>query len=849
MSRIPLHRLFAFTCQLRRQLISLCILSAIAGIQGIAFGEGTKQLEPNGAPGNSVCKLVLLQNQLEYRIPFALLDCSEEFRLNVRVNDFNAEKIYFGFGNIIDYFNDSIYNDVSFQVKDPAGNVVVGYSLKPLTFVQGDAGFIQTRDQVDQGPDISNTNPGGYKPLIINPAMNGDYIIEFKIPDYNKNQIRVFKYIDVTVANGNNPVPGRLWSKAWQLGSGSVTADESASYSLFYIYTNDSIVTRFNCNGLAGGVWDIYSNEWGCATNGSWNDRRRSITGNATVQPEYKIFLSDPDPLVFPSGHIGKMNDFKVLPNECDTVITFEADVSKAGNIEILVDVPPLNPNSIGPEDVQLGYIVSAGKNILLPAWDGKDGHGFPVANGAQVTTRIRFLNGLSNVPLYDVEDNPNGFKVDIQRPVPVSGNTKLKLFWDDTRLPSHNSPTSNSTVGCFYSGLDPESGCHAWKWKENQSLGDTNTINTWWYLTTDEVLDIPITVKLRPLSGYITGPTNICIGQPVSLQTASIPYAQKYIWSIAGPGISTDFEITAPDTTFNRQFSPLMPQGHYTASVFGHNLQCGDGNSVSHPIIIHNLPEAAFIHDNPCQGAGIIFTDHSNPADTTLTQYTWNVRSVSGNEQTFYGNPAVIKFDEAASYYVSLAAMDAFGCTDTASSVIAIKPKPGSSFEYIENSGNTRGKLHFENRTTGAINYSWNFGNNITSTLTNPDITYNLEGEYTIMLVATNPEGCRDTATKQYYYLPGFWLPNAFTPNHDGQNDVFRPVTQRTSLEPYQLLIFNRWGQLIFRSTNPDEGWDGTFEGEQCQSGIYSYMVQYRMDKNESSGTVTRRGVVSLIR
>jgi gliding motility-associated-like protein len=849
MNRFSLIWLFAFALRFRKRLPALCIFLILTGFHGITRAEGTKQLEPKGVPAiaNSICKLVLFENKLEYRIPFALVDCDEDYRLNVRISNFVTEKIYLGFGYIGDYANDTLkYDDVSYQVKDPAGNIVAGYGLQPMPS-PGNDGFIESRDQVDQGPDINSLNPGGYKPLIINPAMNGDYFIEFKIPSFVRNQIRIIKYFDVTVAKGDIPVPGRLWSKAWQLGSGSVSSEKSASYSLFYIYTNDSIVTRFDCNGMAGGVWNIYSNEWGCATTGLWNNRRQSIVGNVTVQPEYKIFVNDPDPLVFPSGHIGELTEIKVL-SECDTVIAFVANVTKAGNIDIQIDIPPLGNN--GPEDVKLGYKVDAGKQILLPPWDGKDGYGNTVPNGTEIKSSIRFLNGLSNVPLYDVEDNPKGFKVDIQRPLPVSGNTKLRLFWDDTRLPAKGFPTINATDGCLYSGLDPVSGCHEWKWTNNHSLGDTNTINSWWYLTTDVAFTISLDLKLRPSAGHISGPTDICLGQSADFQTMAIPLAQKYIWHLSGAGISKDFETNAPNATYTQQFSQAMPLGRYLVTVFGRNLQCGDGGSVVHQVNIHKLPEAEFTYGNPCQGAGISFTDQSIPADAPLTEYTWNVKSANGVQRIFYGNPVEIVFDDATNYTIDHSVMDGLGCVDNVTSLITIKAKPVSDFGYTENVSNIPGKLHFENLTTGAVKYYWDFDNSITSQYMAPaDITYNLEKEYNIMLVTTNTNGCSDTIIKQYYYMPGFWLPNAFSPDNDGNNDIFRPVTQRTTLNPYNFQVFNRWGQLIFNTTDPVEGWDGTHEGKPCKSGMYSYVIQYREGKIDSSETVTQKGFVSLIR
>lgn len=745
--------------------------------------EGTKQLEPVGAPAKSVCKIVFSHNKTEDRIPFALLNCNENFRLNVHINDFTNEKIYLGFGDVVNYSKDTIiYKDVKFQVKDPSGTRVSDFLLAPLP-LPGNTGYISSRSQVDAGPDINNTNSQGYKPMVLTPRMNGDYIIEFQIPVSSQggsaiDEMRLLKYFDITVAKGNSQLPGRLWSKAWQLSSGSVISDTSASYSLFYIYTTDSIVTRFDCNGLAGGVWSIYSNQYGCSTTGAWIDRRKSVRGNASVEPQYKIFLNDPDSIVFPSGHIGQLVDFEQINKECDTVVAFAADVSKAGNIGVLLDVYPYNNN--GPEDVKLNYQVNAGHNILLPAWDGKNGYGVPLENEIKVEVKISFLNGLSNVPLYDVEDNPRGFKVDIQRPMPASGITKLKLYWDDLQLPYRFYPTSNTINGCDYSGVEPFSGCHSWTRK--QGLGDTNTINTWWYLTTDQVLQKTITLKFKPSSGHISGPLNVCSGGMADFNTLSIPFAKKYIWNFSAPGFLND-SVAAPDTTISFAFNPSILASAYNITVKGWNPQCREGEIVNYKTFIHNLPQADFINENLCQGAAIIFTDKSAVADAAFDKYTWTVLSDQGNERIFQGNPVSIVFDSAAAFTIGHTVTDIYGCEDTVSKTIIIMPKPNSYFEIIEQPGSNNGELNFNNQTQGAISYYWDFGNNMQSDLFEPFIKYNREGNYTIMLVSGNREGCKDTATRQYYYMPGFWMPNAFTPDNDKHNDVFMPVTDRKSV------------------------------------------------------------------
>ncbi len=163
-----------------------------------------------------------------------------------------------------------------------------------------------------------------------------------------------------------------------------------------------------------------------------------------------------------------------------------------------------------------------------------KNAYGVPLANGTVVQARVKFLNGLTNIPLYDVEDNPHGFKVDILRPVPASGNTKLKLFWDDTKLPS-SAATSNVLFGCEYTGSGVISGCHNWS-TSNSYIGDQNTLNSWWYYTNENQLLFSIELELLPRQGHIIGPQNICEGQLATFRTLSIPFAPKYIWNLSGP-------------------------------------------------------------------------------------------------------------------------------------------------------------------------------------------------------------------------------------------------------------------------------------------------------------------------
>ena len=88
--------------------------------------------------------------------------------------------------------------------------------------------------------------------------------------------------------------------------------------------------------------------------------------------------------------------------------------------------------------------------------------------------------------------------------------------------------------------------------------------------------------------------------------------------------------------------------------------------------------------------------------------------------------------------------------------------------------------------------------------------------------------------------------MPNAFTPNNDGLNDVFKPVANNITLNDLQ--IFNRWGQIIFETSDINKGWDGVFQGQKCAIGNYVYWLSY-FDCSNTTKPKIIKGNVILIR
>ncbi|NOX86636.1 MAG: gliding motility-associated C-terminal domain-containing protein, partial [Chlorobi bacterium] len=121
----------------------------------------------------------------------------------------------------------------------------------------------------------------------------------------------------------------------------------------------------------------------------------------------------------------------------------------------------------------------------------------------------------------------------------------------------------------------------------------------------------------------------------------------------------------------------------------------------------------------------------------------------------------------------------------------------------------------------SGYAGYLWNTGD------TADAITVNDEGQYWVTV--TSKESCQsaDTVMVLWGGQP-FYLPNAFTPNGDGLNDEFKPVQRYDLVRTYHLYIYNRWGQLIFETSDINTGWDGTYKGQPAEQGTYIYKIVY---------------------
>ncbi len=225
------------------------------------------------------------------------------------------------------------------------------------------------------------------------------------------------------------------------------------------------------------------------------------------------------------------------------------------------------------------------------------------------------------------------------------------------------------------------------------------------------------------------------------------------------------------------------------------------------------------------CTGQSLVFNSLTT---NTPTAYSWTINPGSGailsNNQPSVG----VTFTNAGIYSVSLTVSNASG-TVTASTSVSIGISPSALFSASLTSAGFPNQIDLTNFSTNANAYLWTFsGEATTYTTTNASHSYTASGNYTVSLVAMNLNGCSTISSYSFRLADssGVSLPNFFTPNADGINDIFKPVAR--GLKTLKVHVYNRFGILVYNWDTVNGFWDGyTTSGILCDSGTYFYVLE----------------------
>ena len=316
--------------------------------------------------------------------------------------------------------------------------------------------------------------------------------------------------------------------------------------------------------------------------------------------------------------------------------------------------------------------------------------------------------------------------------------------------------------------------------------------------------------------------------GNDISLCINSLTGNQVGSPSVAGNSYSWSPSAGLNDASVSNPTVSTLTAGtnSYTVTV-ANALGCQSTDVVS--VIINPLPVVSF-QSNTASGCAPVSITFTNDNQAGSVNCVWTFEG--GGAQSGCG-PVTHQFTTAGSFDVTLTVTDANGCTNSMTNpgMITIYPEVEASFGVdVYEQTILNPVFHFSNTSINATSYSWEFGDGTNSNQTNPTHTYDDKpGVYEIVLYATNPAGCMDSAVAVVSVVDEliFYVPNTFTPDGDEFNNVFFPVfSSGFDGQNYTLLIFDRWGEVLFESHNVDFGWDGTYLGQLCKEGVYTWKI-----------------------
>ncbi|GAB4407019.1 MAG: hypothetical protein OHK0039_09200 [Bacteroidia bacterium] len=311
-------------------------------------GDGSSQLAPNDAAGGQPEDVVaLFVNSDEYG-NFAQWNSSDTLaRLYVRLKNPAQEIIYMGFSRArYDYYTDADLYEVEFQLKDPSGNVVFGPQR-----VRNNRAINRTKAR--NGPSTIPGTQNGFTPYTYDPPANapaGDYYIEFKLYEYDPIYHLLIDHWNITVANNSTgtpaPVSGRVWSYNWALFAPHIDADFDRNFNgAFYIQrpspTGGSFISKIDFDGaeFRPAAFNVSFNPTGTANTGDVSGDRRSVEAAKSMAPAYRIFISDPDPTIWPSATYGQLVSAGDNIRRCGPEdVCFGMVSTQPGQVDLLLD-------------------------------------------------------------------------------------------------------------------------------------------------------------------------------------------------------------------------------------------------------------------------------------------------------------------------------------------------------------------------------------------------------------------------------------------------------------------------------------------------------------------------------
>jgi gliding motility-associated-like protein len=332
--------------------------------------------------------------------------------------------------------------------------------------------------------------------------------------------------------------------------------------------------------------------------------------------------------------------------------------------------------------------------------------------------------------------------------------------------------------------------------------------------------------------------------------ETYDICYGDHLTLSNAGDALYQWTPVNIFDDA-NSASPTLQPAADIYISVEAEST-FGCTTSATAQVIVHPLP-VLIVNPEPLSGCPPIrLSLIPDTSSSDVQNVVWSVPTLG----VFIGDSLDVSLQAGGVYDIHATAVSPFNCTRDYhyEEVAEVYPKPSAFFTVSPVELTTLEPLAtFHNHTDGAVHYNWTFDEYGSSELESPEFEFPNErsDNFLVCLEALNLFGCYDTTCRNVYMDSQYavFAPNAFSPDGDGDNDVWAPVIRGFHNDVYELMVFNRWGDVVFRTQDPREAWtgeyrDGAYFG---QNEVYNWRLKLR--KEFSAEDIVFSGSIILMR
>jgi len=354
-----------------------------------------------------------------------------------------------------------------------------------------------------------------------------------------------------------------------------------------------------------------------------------------------------------------------------------------------------------------------------------------------------------------------------------------------------------------------------------------TDTIKAWTYLPNGVQDSFPgndtstAIIHVYSLPNPNAGPdTTLCYDESYTMQGSG---GITYLWHPA----------TYLSSATDPKAVAILPNTERYELIVTNSIGCSD----SAPVLLKVRPKLkvkAFALNNPaCFGSPVTLYAKGSGGDSLHYQYQWATDALTGD--------TIIEKPTQSGWHEVILSDNCSATNGIDSAYVTVTPPPKADFVYVPAQlVKVNQNVSFQNRSSNAAKYLWEFGANDSSTIVSPDHIYTDSGEYKVVLIAYGLNHCPNDTAYGFIKILGtqftLYIPDAFSPNNDGINDYFD--ISGVGIKSYSYNIYNRWGEHIFSANSgvPPLGgqgvgagtaaWDGTFKGAPAPESIYIYQL-----------------------